>query len=281
MATWQSDYDEHIKNNTAATQKKITERQTANTNMSNQYVADVNAIVDQSTENAVNKVQNEIDKLPTQYQSGYDANAIQQKINERQVAERMANLGLTDSGLNRTQQTAINIQRSNADAALTQQKNAATASLRQQIADLYSSAETQKMQTAADAKYQLAQTNQNVYNTYMDNLESSAVTYANNQATNRANIEKARISATASQKDFTADIIDEATELYSPSNPSALYAYADRLLLQGYTEAQIAQLIALITAEENAKEEVSTSSKGKQLYSAPIGPTTSGDFVLK
>lgn len=200
MATWQSDYDEYIKNNSAATQKKITEQQTANTNISNQYVEDVNAIVDQNISNSVNKVQGEIDKLPTAYQSSFDANAIQQKINERQVAEQMANLGLTNSGLNRTQQTAIAVQRSNADAALRQQMNAATASLKQQIADIYASGETQKMQTAADAKYQLAQSNQSVYNTYMDNLYSSAETYANNEATNRATLEKARIEAEQEQR---------------------------------------------------------------------------------
>lgn len=39
---------------------------------------------------------------------------VQKLINERAVAERMSNMGLTDSGLNRTQQTAIELSRSNA-----------------------------------------------------------------------------------------------------------------------------------------------------------------------
>lgn len=38
---------------------------------------------------------------------------VQKLINERQVAERMANLGMTDSGLNRTQQTAVQLSHSN------------------------------------------------------------------------------------------------------------------------------------------------------------------------
>lgn len=41
------------------------------------------------------------------YDDSYRENAIQKLINERQVAESMANMGLTDSGLNRTQQTAV------------------------------------------------------------------------------------------------------------------------------------------------------------------------------
>ena len=50
---------------------------------------------------------------------------VQKLINERQVAERMANLGMTDSGLNRTQQTAIQLSHSNAvgEAQLARQRS--------------------------------------------------------------------------------------------------------------------------------------------------------------
>lgn len=40
------------------------------------------------------------------YEDEYQRNAVQKLINERTIAERNANLGLTDSGLNRTQLTA-------------------------------------------------------------------------------------------------------------------------------------------------------------------------------
>ena len=164
----------------AEIKKQIAERQAANTNISNQYVQDVNAIVDKNVSSAVNKVQGQIDSLPVQYQSGFDANAVQQKINERQTAARMSDLGLTNSGLNRTQQTAIAIQRSNADAALRQQMNAATFSLKQQIADLYANAESQKAETAAQAKYNLQKENQSVYDSMMDSY------YSNLAATQKA-----------------------------------------------------------------------------------------------
>ena len=201
MATYKSDYDYFVKQNLGSTNQMIKDRQTANTNMSNQYVADVNAIVDKNIANAVNKVETQISGLPTQYQSAFDINAIQQKINERQAAEHMANTGRTDSGLNRTQQTAFAVQRSNADAALRQQMNAATVSLKQQIADLYASGESQKAETAAKARYELSQANQGIYNTYMDNLYSSANAYAENQANNRAAIEKERIKAAQKQQE--------------------------------------------------------------------------------
>lgn len=197
MATYDSILEEQRKKEQAAAQKIYEQRSASNTNMNNAYVADINKIVDQSTKNATDKIQNDIEKLPQQYQSAYDTNAIQQKINERQVAERMANLGLTDSGLNRTQQTAINIQRANADAALTQQKNAAINNLKEQIADVVASGELQKQQTAAESRYNLAQTNNTLYNNLMDNAESKAVSYANNWQEQQTAIEKERIQQQA------------------------------------------------------------------------------------
>ena len=222
---FQKDQDYFYNQNLGTTNKLIKDRQTANTNMTNQYIADQNDIVDKSVANAVDKVNTQISGLPTQYQSAFGANAIQQKINERQTAEHMANMGLTDSGLNRTQQTAFAVQRSNADAALRQQLNAATVSLKQQIADLYASGETQKMQTAADAKYQLAQTNQSVYNTYMDNLKSRAYAYAENEANTRAAIEKERIKAEQAQR--------EKYEKWALENGVATYNDKGRLVLTG------------------------------------------------
>lgn len=51
-------------------------------------------------------------------------NAVQKLINERDVAENMANLGLTDSGLNRTQQTAVQLSAANNSAKIAREKQA-------------------------------------------------------------------------------------------------------------------------------------------------------------
>lgn len=47
------------------------------------------------------------------YASDYERNAVQKLINEKKIAETNANLGLTDSGLNRTQQTAVQLSYAN------------------------------------------------------------------------------------------------------------------------------------------------------------------------
>ena len=194
-------YDDYLKKHQAETEATIKRKQDANTAASNKYVSDINAIVDTSTNNSVNKVQGEIDKLPTTFQSSFDANAVQQKINERQTAEHMANLGLTNSGLNRTQQTAFAIQRSNADAALRQRINATTASLKQQIADLYASGEAQKAENQAKARYELEQRNLSVYDTEMDKLYSGASAYENAQIKAAAKAREASIKAAQQQQE--------------------------------------------------------------------------------
>ena len=51
-------------------------------------------------------------------------NAVQKLINEREVEENMANLGLTDSGLNRTQQTAVQLSAANNSAKIAREKQA-------------------------------------------------------------------------------------------------------------------------------------------------------------
>lgn len=63
------------------------------------------------------------------YEDAYRENAVQKAINERQVAESMANMGLRDSGLNRTQQTAVQLGYANNNAAIDKSKRQAVDSL--------------------------------------------------------------------------------------------------------------------------------------------------------
>ena len=307
-------YDEFIKKNQAATDAEIKKKQDANTAASNQYVADINAIVDKSTDNAVSKVQGEIDKLPASYQSSFDANAIQQKINERQLGERMANLGMTDSGLNRTQQTAINIQRSNADAAIRTQINGVTNSLRQQIADLYASGESQKAENSSKARYELEQKNQSVYDTMMNNLYSNASAYETARIEADAKAEEARIKAAQEQekwylqngytknangqwqyvgknrnsKTFTMDEYDSALEtaigLYNPdygaNSPqnANLLAYIERLAAMGYDEGVLDDLLLEVVANASKPKEIPSVYKPLVDLFENIIPSNTGNI---
>lgn len=67
----------------------------------------------------------QLDKQKNAYDNSYRENAIQKLINERKVAENMANLGLTNSGLNRTQQTAVQLSYANQKAAIDRSRQSA------------------------------------------------------------------------------------------------------------------------------------------------------------
>lgn len=81
-----------------------------------------NAAVDTQVANVTGRYQQDIDKADDEYREQFDANAIAEMVGQKKVEERMANMGLTDSGLNRTQQTALSVQKGNADAATRKSK---------------------------------------------------------------------------------------------------------------------------------------------------------------
>ena len=64
------------------------------------FIKQVQDAIDKSTASAAKPYQTQIEQLPSQYQKLYDTNAVQELVNRRQVQETMANMGLTDSGLN-------------------------------------------------------------------------------------------------------------------------------------------------------------------------------------
>lgn len=75
------------------------------------------------------------DKARAQYNEIYDTNAVNQYISEQRVAESMANAGLTKSGLNATQMTAIQTSRGNADNRARLQEQAAIDDIELQLTE--------------------------------------------------------------------------------------------------------------------------------------------------
>ena len=74
--------------------------------------------IDSQITNTENYYDKQIGDVNVQYEKNYERNAVQKLINEKQIAEKNANLGLTDSGLNRTQQSAVQMSYANQKANL-------------------------------------------------------------------------------------------------------------------------------------------------------------------
>ncbi len=82
------------------------------------------------------------------YEDMYRENAVQRLINERKIAEDMAGLGLTDSGLNRTQQTAVQLSYANSKNKIDTNRQKAVDTLAASLADAVSRIDANKLADA-------------------------------------------------------------------------------------------------------------------------------------
>lgn len=82
------------------------------------------------------------------YEDMYRENAVQRLINERKIAEDMAWLGLTDSGLNRTQQTAVQLSYANSKNKIDTTRQKAVDTLAASLADAVSRIDANKLAAA-------------------------------------------------------------------------------------------------------------------------------------
>ena len=93
----------------------------------------------------------------TSYAAMLDANEVQQLVNQRLVEERLSNLGLRQSGLNATNQTALAVGRGNADAAVRAQRQQALDEIAQEQYAAQTALYRQQQEAAADAAYETEQ----------------------------------------------------------------------------------------------------------------------------
>lgn len=154
-----------------------------------EFIRQANEAIDRNTAASTKPYQSQIEQLPGQYQKLYDANAVQELVNRRQVQETMSNMGLTDSGLNRTQQTAIALQRGNADADTRLAQQQKTQELQDKIAELIEAGAAQKQQQEASVRNNTS----NWYNDLLSSVYSNAV----QQGTSRYNAEQEAAAAKA------------------------------------------------------------------------------------
>lgn len=135
----------------------------------------------------------QIKETESDYSEQYRNNAVQKLINEREVAESMSDMGLTDSGLNRTQQTAVQLSYANNKAKIDRQKNSMVDSLRLQLTADLSEIETNKANalTKIDDDYATLATS-----AAQDEYET-ALKYETEVAKARISAEKAKSTAAA------------------------------------------------------------------------------------
>lgn len=136
----------------------------------NQSLSDLNALYNSQRDTLTSQYDTAVSDAQTAYEDQYRENAVQKLINEREVAENMANLGLTDSGLNRTQQTAVQLSYANNKGSIDRAKQAQLDALNQQRAQGLAEIEQNRL------------SGQNEINQYFTSLATQSATEAYNAA---------------------------------------------------------------------------------------------------
>ena len=100
--------------------------------------------IDQNIQSAEQTVSAGIADADARYRGVVDSAAVQRELDRRQIRETMANMGLGRSGLNATQQTAVQLSAGNKQAAAAVQRQAAVDSLKQSLAEYRMKSETDR-----------------------------------------------------------------------------------------------------------------------------------------
>lgn len=102
--------------------------------------------IDQNIQSAEQTVSAGIADADARYRGVVDSAAVQRELDRRQIRETMANMGLSRSGLNATQQTAVQLSAGNKQAAAAVQRQAAVDSLKQSLAEYKMASEDARRQ---------------------------------------------------------------------------------------------------------------------------------------
>lgn len=145
-----------------AAEMKKADQQTAEfatgaTAAKDQYIADLSGAADQSLKAARDAAGVATKQTAQSYGAEFDANAASELAAQRHLKEQMANYGLGKSGVNATNQTALQIRRANADAATRARKQAAIDNIRQQLALYEAQVADGLAEKKAAASYETAQ----------------------------------------------------------------------------------------------------------------------------
>lgn len=195
-------------------------------------IAASNRIYDTQKADTRNTYNTQIAKAEESYEDLYRENAVQKLINEREVAESMANLGLTDSGLSRTQQTAVQLSYANRKGEIDNSKREAVNSLTADLAAKINEIETNRLAAedniASTYHKNWQSAAQSSYNTYVEEetnrIKAAQAAQAAAETTAREASYIIRTNGGTLRRDFTGSLKDNGVSvIYDKENGKTTY----------------------------------------------------------
>ncbi len=184
-------YDDAIKTTSKARKNAISDVKTSAANKT----TEVNSVYDGAISKTKIQGAQAQEQTEQQYQRSYDMNAVAQLVAERQLKEKMANAGLTQSGLNATQQTALAVNKMNADRSVTAAKNAAKNTIGTNTDNSIFSMESERASKISDINSAAQDSILSINQSYDQNAMDSAVSQYNAEVEAKAKIREAEIEA--------------------------------------------------------------------------------------
>ena len=253
MATKYVTYDDYLTD----ARKKAEEQQNAYA-ATRQQEADAAVKALNSAENAsrqqiMMETEGRLDSTKAAYQSLYDENAVREKVAQLNVEETLANMGLSDSGLNRTQQTALAATRARADAAVGLKKQQAVDTLLTEM-----TAAIEKNRETMEAARNAARVSA------IEDIEQ-----------NRAALEKE--AQTAATNQFNADL--KANEQEFEQGQQRLEFFQEKKEWEAENERQNTKIQADIDLQKQKQSDATALEKLKQTNSTALQKQKQSDSV--
>ena len=209
MSTW----DEKYKRNLAAYDEQI-KKQFADNDTLHQGMKD--------------SVQSTYEGSIADQNEGYEelsrANEVQKYINAREVAENNANLGLTDSGLNRTQQTAVQLSASNEEARIQRARQSAVAALTREMNAKLADIETSRLSSRSSIQQGYEKlASDAATSAYKADVEAETARVKAQQDTKKEDLSKLveHLKENSLDKKYCAKLIDEYAYKYGIDDSSS------------------------------------------------------------
>lgn len=204
----------------------------------------------------------QIKEAEQSYNELFDQNSVQRIINERTIAENMANAGLTDSGLNRTQLTANQLSYANNQSKISRQQQSAVDTLARAMNSKLAEIETNRATQETSIRTQ-AFNNNYAQAVSMYNSEQKAIADSIAAAQKQQQDDYDKVMAALGNKNYTPALKeqfvknyqttykltdDQVLELFGSSNTKYVYSddelegqygaplYSDETILQAVNQ---------------------------------------------
>lgn len=137
---YNEDYNAALKKNNQAVDDELKKKKEADAAQK----AQIGATLDTAADATAGVYRQEIEGAPLESRALYDQNAMREAVDRKKIEESLANMGMTDSGISSSMQTALAVQKSRADSQVRAAEQQRIRAAESEIDRIYANMELEK-----------------------------------------------------------------------------------------------------------------------------------------